>query len=366
MNVVGAEVEALRLPLRRPLATSQGALAIREGFLLRLRSDTGVTGIGEASPAYWIGEGSPARTADDLRRVVALVGRQPRSDAVRARLLDGAAGASISPAAACAVDGALLDLEARTRGVGLGAVLGAAGAADVPIAALIGGAAPDLVMAEVEAALTAGFQTLKLKVGIAALADEVWQVAAVRARVGAGVRLRLDANRAWAPEDARRALAAFAPFDVEYVEEPLRSAEPEALAALARATPVPLAVDESIVDAADVLRLVAAGARVHVVLKAARVGGPTRLVALARLAHAAGLPVIVTDSIESTIGMSVAVHVAAALPGPRFAVGLGGAQLLMAESGVAPHPLCRPWLAPVGPGWGVAPGGEAGKVARHG
>jgi hypothetical protein len=79
--------------------------------------------------------------------------------------------------------------------------------------------------------------------------------------------------------------------------------------------------------------------------------------ALARQAHAAGLPVVVTDSIESPVGMAVAVHAAAALPGARLAVGLGGAQLLAA---VEPGSSIESWRVPAvtacGPGFAVATG----------
>src|SRR5207253_9962157 len=111
------------------------------------------------------------------------------------------------------------------------------------------------------------------------------------------------------------------------------------VASLARTTDVPLALDESIVDAADLERVIETGAPVHVVLKAVRVGGPTRLVALARRAHAASLPVVVTDGIESAVGMRVALHAAAAVPGAVHAVGLGGAQLL---ADADPEALRRP------------------------
>jgi L-alanine-DL-glutamate epimerase-like enolase superfamily enzyme len=86
-----------------------------------------------------------------------------------------------------------------------------------------------------------------------------------------------------------------------------------------------------------------------VVLKTSRVGGPTRLVALARRAAAARLPVVVTDAIESAVGMRAAVHAAAAVAGDAgAAVGLGGAQL------ATEHAILRtPWLEPSGPGFTV-------------
>lgn len=354
MRIVAARVAPLRLALRRPLVTARGAVAEREGFVLALASDDEHVGEGEGSPAYWLGEGSLNETATALARVVAACDARPTLAEARGWL--EVPPFVLPPAVACALDGALLDLEARVRGVGVAALLGAPSAVRVPIAALVGGRTPDEAAAEADAALAAGFRTVKLKVGGVSLADDRARVAAVHARLPADVKLRLDANRAWSRAAAERALATMAAFAPEYVEEPLADGDPAMLAALARTVAVPLAVDESLRGADDLERLVATGARIAVVLKAARVGGPTRLVALARRAAAAGLAVTVTDAIESGVGMRQAVHAAAALAGTDgadagavAAVGLGGAQLLASEAA-----LRVPVLAPVGPGTAVA------------
>ncbi len=344
MRIVAARVEPLRLVLRRPLVTASGAVSERCGFLLHVATDGGLVAVGEASPAYWIGEGSLAETAEHLALVAARLRTRPSLDEVRGWLDEGDAD-GLGAAAAAALDAALLELAARARGVAVTTLLGGSEGTAVPIAALVGGPSPAAAADEAALAVARGFRTIKLKVGGGGLADDLARVAAVRTRVGTGVDLRLDANRAWTSAEAARALAALAPFGVAYVEEPLRDAFPARLAALARATGVPLAVDESVRGRGDLEALIAAGARVHVVLKAARVGGATRLVALARRAHAAGLSVVVTDAIESRVGMAVAVHAAAALAEPRAAVGLGGAQLALAAAGCA-----EPVLVPCGPG----------------
>jgi o-succinylbenzoate synthase len=333
MRIVAAAIERLRLPLRRPLATARGTLRVREGCVLRLTARDGEIGVGEASPAYWIDDAPLAAVRADLDHVVARVRARPRANELRAWL--GEHGTRVlAPAAACALDAALLDLEARAQGMSVAIALGGRATTTVPIAALVGGSTPDELGADAALARAHGFATVKLKVGGGPLAEDLARVAAVRTSIGREVALRLDANRAWTLDVARRALDAFAPFVPAYVEEPLLEGAPRALAALAAESPVALAVDESVRTAADLEDLVACGARVHVVLKAARVGGPTRLVALARTADAAGMPVTVTDAIESAVGMQVAVHAAAALRAAT-AVGLGGAQLLRAAVGRA-------------------------------
>lgn len=355
MRIAGARVELLRLALRTPLATARGAVATRAGFVLHVASDDGAEGRGEASPAYWLGDDALADVAEALARITDRCRARPPLAEARAWL----AAADVPPAAACALDAALLDLEARARGVAVAALLGAADGAAVAIAALLAARTPTDAAAEAEAALAAGYRTLKLKVGGGTIADDRARVAAVRARMPADARLRLDANRAWPRAAADAALAALAVFAPEYVEEPLADGGIPALAALADTSPVPLAIDESLRGAADVDRLVALGARVHVVLKAARVGGPTALVALARRAAAAGMPVTVTDAIESGVGMCHAVHAAAALA-ETGAVGLGGAQLVPAEAA-----LRAPALVAIGPGITVAPGRGGGRAERR-
>ncbi|MBI3767970.1 MAG: o-succinylbenzoate synthase [Deltaproteobacteria bacterium] len=348
MRIVRAAVEEIRLALPRPLLTSRGAVAMRRGLLLRLTSDAGVEGVGEASPAEWIGETSVALVADDLRRIVALAGERP--DAARLHALVLSTGGGYSPAAMCAVDTALVDLEATRRGIAVCALLGGDPTATLPVRALLAGERVERLRDDAADAVAHGFRVLKLKVGATPLVDDVARVDAVRRLVGPGIALHLDANRAWTFAQARVALAALAPLGIALLEEPLRAPEPDDLAALAASAPIPLALDESIADAAALLRATSAGGVSALIVKAGRVGGPTRALALARVAAQRGLGVIVTDSIESAVGMGAALHIAAALATPVLAVGLGGARHLTDVE----HALTAPLLRAAGPGLAVA------------
>ena len=347
LSIARAEVEELRLALLRPLVTSRSRIMTRRGFLLRLVSGDGTEGVGEASPAYWVGEVSIEKTATDLRAIVAVVATRPSAARLRTMLLERRAGRRLSAAAAGALDTALLDLAARARGVAATSLLGGEPTTALHVGALLPGETPDALAHEARAAVSVGFRTLKIKVGSATIAEDVQRVAAVREHAGTGVALRLDANRAWAPREAQRALAAFEPFGIEFVEEPLRGAAPQALAALHSSARVPIAVDESVTDVADLRRFTEAGAAPVVVLKAARLGGPSRVLELAQAAQAQALRVVVTDSIETAVGMSMAVHTAAALPAPPLALGLGGGWFLDAL------PFPAPLLQAAGPGLDV-------------
>ena len=91
------------------------------------------------------------------------------------------------------------------------------------------------------AAVREGFRCVKVKVGIG---DDAGRLAAVRAAVGPDVLIRVDANGAWeTPEEALANLRALAPVGLELCEEPIHGVE--ALRAVARESPVRIAMDET-------------------------------------------------------------------------------------------------------------------------
>jgi o-succinylbenzoate synthase len=334
MSSSRAEFAAFYLALQAPLATAGGKVTRRHGFLLRLRGDHGLAGLGEANPASWVNGESLEETERSLRELV--------------RGTDRADG--LSPAARSALDTALLDLEARQAGVAACRLLGGS-PLPVPVAALLGEPTERGLLGEVAQALAEGFRCFKLKVG-GDLAGDVARLSLVRREVGERAAIRLDANRAWSFAEARRALDAFAAFSPEHVEEPLGSGAPAELARLRGGTGIPIAVDESLRGPQDLERFAAARAADVVVLKLARLGGPRPTLALARRAGELGLRVVLTDSIDSAVGRAAALHVASALAPSIGSVGLGGSRLLAVD--VTSDAARGALLEPGGPGLGVS------------
>jgi O-succinylbenzoate synthase len=178
-----------------------------------------------------------------------------------------------------------------------------------------------------------GCRTAKVKVADPGcpLAADVERVAAVRDaldRGGPGGRIRVDANGAWSIDEAVAAIRALdrAAGGLEYVEQPCASVEE--LAAVRRAVEVPIAADESIRLAADPLRVARAGAADIAVLKVAPLGGVR---AALRIATDAGLPVVVSSAVDTSVGLAAGLALAGALPELPYACGLGTAALLSGD-----------------------------------
>lgn len=183
-------------------------------------------------------------------------------------------------------------------------------------------AVPPGEAAEVAAALP-GVRCVKVKVGSG---DDVGRVAAVRASVGPGVALRVDANGAWSVDDAAAAIRRLARYDLELVEQPVASLDD--LAALRRRVDVPVAADESVRGVDDARRLARLRAADVVVLKVQPLGGVRPAL---EVAEAAGVPAIVTSMVETSVGLAAGLALAAALPELPFACGLATAGLLAAD-----------------------------------
>jgi o-succinylbenzoate synthase len=181
-----------------------------------------------------------------------------------------------------------------------------------------------------------GARTVKVKVADAGstVAEDAARVGAVRRALGPEGRIRVDANGAWTVDEAEHAIHAFARYDLEYVEQPCATiAELAEIRRRVKYMGVPIAADESVRKAADPLAVVAAGAADILVLKAQPLGG---IGAATRIAREAGLPVVVSSALETSVGISVGAHLAAALGEQEYDAGLGTAALLATDVTSAP------------------------------
>lgn len=163
------------------------------------------------------------------------------------------------------------------------------------------------------------------------LTADLLRLEAVRDALGPEGRIRVDVNGAWDLETARTALPLMdqAAQGLEYAEQPCASVED--LAALRRAVDVPIAADESIRLSADPLAVARLEAADVAILKAAPLGGTRRALGLA---ERLGLPAVVSSALDTSVGMSAGVALAAALPELHGACGLGTVRLLVRDVAV--------------------------------
>lgn len=207
--------------------------------------------------------------------------------------------------------------------------------------------------------LAGGGTGLTVKVKVAerghSVDDDAARLSEVR-RLAPQAHIRVDANMGWgeptrlreslgespvaAPEDVSRAVDALtrlAEFDLQYAEQPVATVP--GLRAVRdqlrlREVPVKIAADESIRRAGDPLRVAREEAADIIIVKYAPLGGARRAL---RIIEQTGLPAVVSSALDTSVGLSAGVALAAALPSLDYACGLG--TLSLAEDDVAVHPL---------------------------
>lgn len=346
----------------RQFSSAAGALTERIGAIVRLTTDSGIEGIGEATPLPDRQTDALAEMNEDLKRMANdLTGYELTSAQSLDDLPDAIATVS------CAVETAALDALGRAQGVSVASLLAPAVRDSVAVNAVI--AEPDARRAgeAAQAARQAGFACVKLKVGMARdLESERARVALVREALDPEVLLRLDANGAWSTAEAVRMIRALARYQIDLVEQPIARGDPNGMAAVRSAVNVPIAADEDVTDEAAALRLVEANAVDCLVVKLMAVGGPRTALRIAEIAKLASISTIVTTSIDSGVGVAAALHVAAAVPGELLPCGLATRSFLTKDLVTQPLEVEGGYMRlPPDPGLGIELDEAAGTATRY-
>ena len=293
-----ADLRPHSLRLARPWRTAGGVIREPRGWHLLLDTPSGLRGIGEAACL---------RRQDWEVCGSALTG-----------LVEAGAGRSfgwwlaqrdrLPPAARMAVESALLMLAAGESGLPLYRWLAGEARPRVrvnTVAGVLDGQAQRRLWLLAEA----GYSLAKFKVGVFAVTEELERLRGLE--VPQGMRLRLDANRAWTPREAEAVVGALAGLPIEGLEEPLSEPHPEGLARLQETASFPLALDESLLDRYRGVPAAELPVR-RLVLKPTLLGGLLPAWAVAWQARAAGREVVFTSTLEGPVGLRAVAHLAAA------------------------------------------------------
>jgi L-Ala-D/L-Glu epimerase len=342
---VKLDFERRTLRFAQRIKTAYGVLEQRELLIVSLSDEDGVVGWGEAAPLEPYDGISIQRTRSALESYAPVLAASQGLNG--AQLVDACRRVDELPQALAAIDMALWDRGGRIAGKPIAALLTDDAASTVPVNATIAAPSRAGVAEEVTAALTAGYECVKLKVGVG---DDAGRLAAARAAGGPQMTLRLDANGIWEVEEAVRTIEALAPAGLELVEEPVHGLQ--AVRQVRERVPVRVAIDETAAEHGALT----AGVADAVCLKVSRCGGIGGLIAAAALVRASGAEVYVASTYDGPLGIAAGVHVAAALAsrGPMPHNGL--ATLGLFEGLAHRLPVLDGRIAvPAGPGLGLVP-----------
>lgn len=294
-------------------AASGRIAALHEVFLEIEDRDTGITAAGEVRANIAFITGTPNDAV--VPAAMALVEDISRSAQSAEELaMYVSERCQFYPKIAQAlVDNTLVDLEAKRAGVPACEILGGSFQDAIPCNECIFWGDDESMKRNIAFYRNAGFSKIKVRVGVGSLEDDLRRLAYLRNTYGDTIQLCIDANGAWTADEALHAVAAFARFDLDYVEQPTIAGDWEALNRVARESGHCIVIDEGLQTDADVERLCKADGNMVAHLKIAKAGGVRPMVDIGRRLHAAGIRCIAGQMNEGVTATAIAVHAAMAL-----------------------------------------------------
>ncbi|HYI98181.1 MAG TPA: mandelate racemase/muconate lactonizing enzyme family protein [Thermoleophilaceae bacterium] len=314
-KIVGIDVTPVSIPFAIPERWAFGEHSGMTTLIVELRTDSGLVGLGEVVPA---GPGPKTLMGAIEELTPLLIGRDARDVNRNVARMTYAGGWYMFPRTGnlvvAGLEMAMWDVLGKSVGEPLHRLFGGAVRDRLPYVywLMATPSLPDMVEEAVWAARK-GFTSFFFKGGWDERRD-LELVAALRERLGPDVKLRLDVNEAWTVGTAKRMLAKLEPYDLEFVEQPVRMDDVDALLRLREASRVPIGANQSSWTAKQIFEIAKRGAADAVVTDPHQEGGLSGLRKSLAICEVAGIPVAHHSFSGLTIAMTAAMHVNATTP----------------------------------------------------
>ena len=312
MKIDRIEIGEVAIPLRTPFKTALRTVDAVNDILIRIVTNDGTSGYGEAPPTAVITGETKASIREAIMQYIApsIIGMEISDlDSIMRRL-----HASIvkNTSAKAAVDMAVYDLYAKALGQPLYKVLGGAKRKIETDLTISANPVDEMVRDSLQADQD-GFGILKVKVGKGGIKD-VESLLAIRKAVGPDILIRVDANQGWSPKEAVRIIRLLEDKDMqaELVEQPVNAHDLAGLKFVTQQVQTPILADESVFSVKDALHIIQTQSADLINIKLMKTGGIHEALKICAVAETYGVDCMIGCMLESKISVSAAAHLAAA------------------------------------------------------
>lgn len=311
MKITSIEAVPFNIPYRHPVIASSGVLDGAEHVLVRVHTDDGLIGIGEATSRSFVYGESQTSIVAAIRKWLepSVLGADPM--AVE-ELYAKTSWLIANNTARGALDIALHDLRGKYTGMPSWQLLGGTKTPIRVTRILTMGNAEEAADEARQAHSDSGITSFKVKVGTG-LRSDVERIAAVREAVGKDATIYVDANHGWRAEEAIKVLSAMADYELDLVEEPSPAEDTIGRRRLAQHVSIPVMADESAPNVADAARELTSGSARALSIKTTRTGF-TESARLVALGGALGARTLLGSQADSMVGAAASLAFGSAFP----------------------------------------------------
>ncbi len=309
LKITEVEIYYLDIKLVEPFTVSLGTITSANNVFIRLITDAGIIGVGEASPVYVITGETQAtniEVAKSLRE--AFKGLDP-FNIERANKLIGPFLHS-NPSVVAAFDIALYDILGKVAGLPIYRLLGG-DKSTFETDVTVGIDTPEKMAKSAKENIAAGFKCLKVKIGQDPDQD-LERLQAIREAIGHNYPVRVDANQGYTPAQAIYVCRQMEKLKIQLCEQPVLASDIDGLRRVRAESPIPIMADESLFTPAEAIKLIKAEACDFFNIKIMKAGGITNSLHIATIAEAANIRCMVGCMIETRLALTAAAHVCGA------------------------------------------------------
>ncbi|MBU3109960.1 dipeptide epimerase [Clostridium lacusfryxellense] len=312
MKIIDVVIEYISVPLKRPFKTALRTVNSVEDVIVKVITDCGNIGYGEAPPTAVITGDTTGSIVSAINYVIKKTIIGLRIENFEELIIKLNKCMVNNTSAKAAVDIALYDLYGQLYKTPLYKLLGGYRkeiSTDITISVN-----DPIEMAEDSVdAVSLGYKTLKIKVG-KEVALDIKRLQKVREVIGPDIKLRIDANQGWAPKEAVKILRRMEDLglDIELVEQPVEAHDFEGLKFVSDNVYIPVMADESVFSPRDALRIMQMRAADLINIKLMKTGGIYNALKICTIAEIYGVECMIGCMLEAKVSVTAAAHLAAA------------------------------------------------------
>ncbi len=293
--MIHLDARPIDLKLTTPFRISRGVEYTASNVIVQVTHGDYI-GYGEAAPSGYYGESKETV----LACIAAFAGNLGDNPFIIDDILQRLDRITrLNPSAKAAIDMALYDVVGKILNIPLYKLLGINSNNTPHTSFTIGIDTPEQMAKK--ALLAKDYPILKIKVGTKNDLDNLKAIRDVSDAV-----IRVDANTGWTPKEAIKMINAMAPYNIQFVEQPVVAHDLAGLKLIRDNVSVPVFADESCVTAEDIPRL--SGCVDGVNLKLMKSNGITNVLKMIHVARAHNLRVMLGCMIESSLAITAAAH----------------------------------------------------------
>jgi len=311
MKITAVELIPLNIPISHKRFFGVGPLSSIENIIVKVHTDEGIIGVGEAAPWGVFGESSKSVFANVENYLIpSVLGEDPFaiekvSSSMDKVLAEGSFGKA-------AIEMALFDIMGKCLNQPIYNLLGGLYHKGVKMSYSVSSQDLTKEIEEISDHLGKGVEIFKVKTGVKPHSEDLARLKEISKALEDRGELRIDYNQGLKRETAIKYCRQLEQFNPTYIEQPVPRWDVDGLASIAKAIDTPITADESVFSFQDAMKVAKKEAADIISIKLMKSGGIRNAQKIAAIAESANIPCYSGLMWESSIGMSAALHFAVA------------------------------------------------------